>query len=59
MAVADDLSFDIAAGEVFGLPLGPVRSEKALDVFSIVLAALGLAGQTLALRLNPGTPTEG
>jgi ABC-type transport system involved in multi-copper enzyme maturation permease subunit len=41
-----------------GLPLGPILTEKALDVLWIILAALGLSGLTLALPLNPKTLTE-
>lgn len=41
-----------------GLPLGPILTEKALDILWIILAALGLAGLTLALPLNPKTLTE-
>jgi ABC-type transport system involved in multi-copper enzyme maturation permease subunit len=41
-----------------GLPLGPILTEKALDVLWIILAALGLSGLTLALPLNPKTLIE-
>ena len=41
-----------------GLPLGPILSEKALDVLWIVLAALGLAGIALALPLNVKTLSQ-
>ena len=41
-----------------GLPLGPILTEKALDVLWIILAALGLAGLALALPLNTKTLTQ-
>ncbi len=41
-----------------GLPLGPILTEKALDILWIILAALGLMGLTLALPLNPKTLTQ-
>ena len=41
-----------------GLPLGPILTEKALDVLWIILATLGLTGLTLALPLNPKTLTQ-
>ena len=41
-----------------GLPLGPILSEKALDILWIVLAALGLGGLALALPLNVKTLSQ-
>ncbi len=41
-----------------GLPLGPILTEKALDVLWIILAALGLSGLALALPLNIRTLTQ-
>jgi ABC-type transport system involved in multi-copper enzyme maturation permease subunit len=38
-----------------GLPLGPILTERVLDILWIILAALGLLGLTLALPLNPKT----
>ena len=38
-----------------GLPLGPILTEKALDLLWIVLAALGLGGAALFLPLSPRT----
>ena len=41
-----------------GLPLGPILTEKALDVLWIILAALGLASLALALPLNTKTLSQ-
>ena len=41
-----------------GLPLGPILSEKALDILWIILAALGLASLALALPLNTKTLSQ-
>jgi ABC-type transport system involved in multi-copper enzyme maturation permease subunit len=41
-----------------GLPLGPILTEKALDILWIILAALGLGGLTLALPLNTKILTQ-
>ena len=41
-----------------GLPLGPILSEKALDILWIILAAFGLSGLALALPLNIKTLTQ-
>lgn len=41
-----------------GLPLGPILSEKALDILWIILAALGLASLALVLPLNTKTLSQ-
>lgn len=41
-----------------GLPLGPILTEKALDILWIILAFLGLAGLALALPLNTKILTQ-
>lgn len=41
-----------------GLPLGPILTEKALDILWILLAFLGLAGLALALPLNSKILTQ-
>ena len=41
-----------------GLPLGPILTEKALDVVWIILSALGFAILALALPLNSRTLTK-
>jgi ABC-type transport system involved in multi-copper enzyme maturation permease subunit len=41
-----------------GLPLGPILTEKALDILWIILAALGLGAVALALPLNTRTLTQ-
>ena len=41
-----------------GLPLGPILTEKALDLVWIILAVLGLAALALALPLNTRILTQ-
>ena len=41
-----------------GLPLGPILTEKVLDLLWIILAAFGLGGLALFLPLNPKTLTQ-
>ena len=41
-----------------GLPLGPILTEKALDILWIILAFVGLAGLALALPLNTKILTQ-
>ena len=41
-----------------GLPLGPILTEKALDILWIILAALGLGALALALPLKTRTLTQ-